>query len=301
MSEENTLPTYWRPEPRLNDWMFVCLMITCAVYVLGVILYGAQAMVATNGQSTWAQKLGSTLMVVGGEASTLFSVMEVFRKARTPKETHKAKDPEGVTRTVIDSYEDTFWDWTGIFVSLIATLGTLFVVFTRQTTIVSPWVSWTIIYGPLILLLCSGLDQYAAAMELGFLRSSFNERWNEWNDAKHAWIRTELARRDKLAREMREHELEMARESHEPHKDKDETRQDKDESREDDVPIRINVAPWRRFVQGPWRGRPDIQEARTAENGRQVELINGILSSNNFEEVPPSTARDWAKEIPPKE
>lgn len=305
MSEQE-LPTYWRPEPQLNDWMFISLIITCGIYVFGVILYGAQAMVATNGQSGLAQQLGSTLMVVGGESSTLFSVMEVFRKARTPKETHKEKDEDGNVRTIVDSYEDTAWDWSGILVSLFATLGTLFVIFTRQTGIDAEWVRWTIKYGPLILLLCSGLDQYAASMELGFLRASFSERWEEWNDAKHSWIRTELARRDRLERERREHEVQMLSVEHEI---RDESGAKVEENEPDlydshteladessDLP-RMHVSAWDAYVNGQGRGRPDVRAIVNADNGEQVEMVNRLLKDLGWGPLPASTARDWARRI----
>jgi len=158
--------SYWRPEPRLNDGTFYALLVPACVYVAGVIVYGAEAMKA--GAFTWSQQgIGSALMVIGGEAGTLATAMEVFRKQRAS--------------------EVAPLDWLGLFVSLVATLGALFVVFARQTTLAAGWVAVVRSYGPLVLLLCSGLDFYANVAELGFYRASYDERWSSWNDARHVW------------------------------------------------------------------------------------------------------------------
>jgi len=171
---------YWRPEPRLNDGTFYALLVPACVYVAGVIVYGAEAMKA--GAFTWSQQgIGSALMVIGGEAGTLATAMEVFRKQR--------------------ANEVAPLDWLGLFVSLVATLGALFVVFARQTTLPAGWVGVVRHYGPLALLLASGLDFYANVMELGFYRASFDARWTVWNDGRHSWEQARSTRREKEAQE----------------------------------------------------------------------------------------------------
>ena len=168
------MPTrYWRPEPRLNDGTFYALLVPACVYVAGVIVYGAEAMKA--GAFTWTQQgIGSALMVIGGEAGTLATAVEVFRKQRAS--------------------EVAPLDWLGLFVSLVATLGALFVVFARQTTLSAGWVAAVRSYGPLVLLLCSGLDFYANVMELGFYRASYDARWTNWNDRRHTWEQAQAAK-----------------------------------------------------------------------------------------------------------
>lgn len=73
----------------------------------------------------------------------------------------------------------------GLVVSLIATLGNLFVVYVALAALQTPWTGFVKEWGPLILLLCSGLDFYAGIMEFGFFNASFDERWEAWNLARH--------------------------------------------------------------------------------------------------------------------
>lgn len=157
---------YWRPEPRRHGFAWWALLAPAVVYSAGVIVYAHAAFVPgairPNGHA-----VGSALMVIGGEAGTLAAASEVFRKS-------------------CDG-ETTVLDWFGLTVSLIATLGNLFVVYTALTALSEPWVSVARRYGPLALLLCSGLDFYANVMEFGFYNASFDARWEQWNDARHAW------------------------------------------------------------------------------------------------------------------
>jgi len=154
---------YWKPEPRLWDWAFWSLLVPASAWVVGVIIYGAQALMAA--ELKWAgQDIGSALMVLGGESGTLFTVMEVYRKSKTG-------DANG-------------WDWSGIVVSLVSTLGVMLVIFTRQTALTAAWIEPMRNWGPLVLLLCSALDFYANVVELGYYRASFEDRWDRWNQGR---------------------------------------------------------------------------------------------------------------------
>ena len=174
---------YWKPEPKLWDWSFWSLLIPAAVWVIGVIFYGAQALMAAELEWTM-QDIGSTLMVIGGEAGTLFTVMEVFRKSK--------------------SDDANFWDWSGIFVSLVSTLGVMLVIFTRQTTIVAMWIDPVRNWGPLVLLLCSALDFYANVVELGYFRASFEARCEKWDANRWAHDRRERERVQGLSEAVQE-------------------------------------------------------------------------------------------------
>ncbi len=164
---------YWRPEPRRHGFAWWALLIPAVLYSAGVIVYARGAFVPNATQAN-GQGLGSALMVLGGEAGTLMAASEVFRKSRNG--------------------ETVLWDWAGMVVSLIATLGNLFVVYTALTSLAEPWVIDVRRYGPLVLLLCSALDFYANVMEFGFFNASFDARWEAWNDAKHAWEQTQATR-----------------------------------------------------------------------------------------------------------
>lgn len=176
MNEQIEITPYWKPEPQPRDGAYWSLLIPAIVYVTGVCIYSVEAMKAgTLIFPESIQTAGSALMVVGGETGTIATAMEVFRKYKI---------------------QETNWlDWTGLFVSLAATLGNLFVIFTRQTAISAGWVTWALVFGPLALLLCSGLDFYANVMELGFFRASFGERWRKWNDDKHVYEQGQRTRK----------------------------------------------------------------------------------------------------------
>ena len=148
--------------------MWWALLVPACIYSVGVIVYAHSAFapdqIAQNGHA-W----GSALMVVGGEIGTLAAASEVFRKHR------------------LDPPETTLLDWLGLLVSLVATLGNLFVVYSALTALSDGWVLWARSYGPLALLLCSGLDFYAALLEFGFYNASYEQRREHWQLLKHRW------------------------------------------------------------------------------------------------------------------
>lgn len=155
---------YWKPEPKLYGVDFWALLLPAACYTIGVIVFGGEAIQA--GAITGAtQGLGSWLMVIGGELGTLSSASEVFRKHKDARA--------------------SWLDWAGIGVSLAATLGILFVAFVKVTTLAAMWIEPIRNWGPLALLLCSGVDFYVNVMEFSFYRSHFDDRWTVWNDARH--------------------------------------------------------------------------------------------------------------------
>jgi hypothetical protein len=121
-------------------------------------------------------------MVLGGEASTIAAAAEVFRKHRI-----KTGNKRKVLWFNTESSEANAMDWAGIFISLIATLGNLFVVYVSLTSLSAQWVGFVREYGALVLILCSGIDFYAGLMEFGFYNASFEERWTKWNDGAHNW------------------------------------------------------------------------------------------------------------------
>jgi len=186
---------YWRPEPKRYGFAWWALLIPALVYSLGVIVYAHAAFVpgavAENGHA-----IGSALMVVGGEAGTLAAASEVFRKSRI-----RTGERRRMVFLTWQTSEATVMDWLGLLVSLVATLGNLFVVYTALTGLAEPWVLTARNYGPLALLLCSGLDFYANVMEFGFFNASFDERWADWNDKRHSWEQSEQTRMTKTQSE----------------------------------------------------------------------------------------------------
>jgi len=158
-------PQYWKPEPRRYSFAWWALLVPAIIYSVGVIVYAHNAFVPGMAQEN-GHALGSLLMVLGGESGTLAAAAEVFRKhAKT---------------------EANQLDWGGLAVSLVATLGNLFVVYVSLAPeFNAPWVQPVRDYGPLVLLLCSGVDFYAALMEFGFFNASFDARYEKWLEQKH--------------------------------------------------------------------------------------------------------------------
>lgn len=179
---------YWKPEPKRLGFSWWALLLPAVVYTIGVITYAHNAFVpglaAKNGHE-W----GSAFMVLGGEAATVAAAAEVFRK-------HRIKT--GAKRKIlwfsIEPSEANAMDWIGIIVSLVATLGNLFVVYVSLTDLSASWVGFVREYGALVLILCSGVDFYAGLMEFGFYNASFEERWTKWNDGLHDWEMREYNR-----------------------------------------------------------------------------------------------------------
>jgi len=180
-SNTTDIRPYWKPEPKRLGFSWWALLLPAIVYTIGVIVYAHNAFVpglaAKNGHE-W----GSAFMVLGGEASTIAAAAEVFRKHRI-----KTGNKRKVLWFNTESSEANAMDWAGIFISLIATLGNLFVVYVSLTSLSAQWVGFVREYGALVLILCSGIDFYAGLMEFGFYNASFEERWTKWNDGAHNW------------------------------------------------------------------------------------------------------------------
>lgn len=169
---------YWKPEPKQRSFAWWALLLPAVVWFVGVIFYAHNALVPGMAQEN-GHAIGSALMVIGGESGTLAAASEVFRK-----------HAEG---------ETVLLDWLGMIVSLVATLGNMLVVYVALAThLQAPWIDPVRQWGPLVLLLCSGLDFYAGVMEFGFYNAGFNARWIAWNDGEHAWRQAQETRRAKL-------------------------------------------------------------------------------------------------------
>ena len=169
------MTTFWKPEPRRHSGAWHSLIWPSVIYVGGLILYGHGAF--TTGDTIGnTQAIGSALIVIGGELGTIGAVTEVFRKYLAEHE------------------ECNAFDWIGLLVSLIATLGNLFVAYSNLATIQTVWVDMVRLYGPFIQILCSGLDSYFSLVEFGFYNASWERRWALWNTERHIWQEQEQAR-----------------------------------------------------------------------------------------------------------
>jgi len=256
MKEKFTPRPYWKPEPKLHGMEFWALFVPALIYTIGVILFGGEAVVAGNisGATTG---YGSWLMVIGGEIGTLASANEVFKK-------HRDGDA-------------TWLDWFGLFVSLIATLGTLFVVYTKLTPLTTAWVMPVRSWGPLALLLFSALDFYANVMELAFYRSHFGERWAKWNEQRHTdemrqlreW--QELAQPAKAGAQSAPPEPPVAK------------------------PGATTIDVWREICASANGDAPLLESLRRGGVTNKADCVNEILQRRGLAPVSGPTARRYAK------
>ncbi len=270
---------YWKPKPKRHGFAWWALLVPAVVYGGGVIIYAHNAFVPGMAHQN-GHAIGSALMVFGGESGTLAAAAEVFRKQAAKK---------------------TNWmDWGGLAVSLVATLGNLFVVYVSLTELPVAWVGFVRLYGPLVLLICSGVDFYAGLMEFGFYNASFDARYEKWELARH---------NDALRRERQEREgvMETTVEGGEDEKPEVkmpdfyggtiELRAVETETISEDetpeapqpapvvTPKTITVREWRKLA-----AKMETNKPKTAEE------LNQWLTDNHYEPKPLTTARRWVRE-----
>jgi hypothetical protein len=136
-------------KPRF-DWRAWSLLTPAIAYTIGLILYSGEGLFPGALTMHTARLVGAWLMVAGAEGGTLSAVIEVARKI-------------GIGRA-------RWYDYAGIFVSMIATVFNLLLVWSRESTLVDPpdWSVWTVRNGALADILAQVGDFYAgAAFELG--------------------------------------------------------------------------------------------------------------------------------------
>lgn len=208
-ADKPPITPYWKPEPRRYSFSWWALLFPAIVYSVGVIVYAHNAFVPGLAHQN-GHAFGSALMVFGGEAGTLAAAAEVFRK-------HANEEAKKL-------------DWGGLFVSLVATLGNLFVVYVSLAPeFNAPWVGVVRNYGPLVLLICSGVDFYAGIMEFGFFNASFNKRYEKWLLDKHN--DEERQKRNERARKLEEQAV-IAQTLQEAQAEKQQERETKRKERE---------------------------------------------------------------------
>ena len=162
----NTTPEYYKPQPQppAHDPAVWVMIAPLTVYSLGIILYGADAFTT---ETHAAVTLGSWLMIVGGEANSITTAIETYRKRQA--------------KTALRSDDFALW------VSLLATMGTLFVTYTKVNTVEAWWYDLALAWGPLVLLLFSVLDATLSGAQIGGRVATYEQRLEAWHDAAHTW------------------------------------------------------------------------------------------------------------------
>ena len=176
---------YWKPEPRLWDFVSILLLASATASAVGYIFFVRQAFIGgADGDILWARQAGSWLLAFGGEGGTLFATLEIFRKQQS--------EDDRVTP----------WDWGGLLTSALATLSGLVLAYIPAMQ--SEQLAWLQGHGALLLLPVSVLDYYSTLMELGYRQASFATRWEAWNDARHVWETTQRTMAEKKANAAKE-------------------------------------------------------------------------------------------------
>ena len=169
-----------RPVPPDEDWIAPWLKWSGRVSTVGWIIYGIFALafddiaVIPAEVQSWLVILGSALIVTGAEMNTFPMVVAVARKWGA----HKGQP----------------LDVVAFCVSLIGSVTAGLIAFSiRQTRLGdSVWRVLALDVGPLVVGVAIAADFYAAAVELGLLRSDYDrdiEQWladqAEWNESHH--------------------------------------------------------------------------------------------------------------------
>ena len=168
---------YYKPQPQppVKDPAVWAMAVPLVVYSIGTWLYGMDAFTANEHEIlAW----GSWLMIFGGEANSLMTAIETYRKNQLE------------TASV--------WDWAALVVSMLATAGALFVTYTKINAVDARWYDAAVMWGPLVLLVASVLDNTLSGAQVGSRVSTYEQRFEKWALDAHNW---QLAQERKAARD----------------------------------------------------------------------------------------------------
>jgi len=168
---------FWKPEPIQPDdgWIAPWLKWSGRVSTVGWIIYGVFALafddiaVIPAVAQSWLVILGSALIVTGAEMNTFPMVVAVARKWGAGK--------------------GTKLDAVAFAVSLVGSVTAGLIAFSiRQTRLgASRWRMFALDVGPLIVGIAIAADFYAAAVELGLLRSDYEREMEQWLEERRQW------------------------------------------------------------------------------------------------------------------
>jgi len=117
---------------------------------------------------TNAVVIGSIALAIGGEIGTLFTSIEIFRK--------------------VTSGDVTFWDWTALVTSLLATMIAFLIAAAVLLGVAVIWTGFVTTWGQILLIAVVALDQYAGQMELGLYIGTYDARMKKWQTNYEAWL-----------------------------------------------------------------------------------------------------------------
>lgn len=141
--------------------------------VIGLFCFSVLAYSFTE-LSTWTDSFRHTMVIIGAftlaagsEIGTYAAVKEIFRRSRGGR----------ISKTDIGA----------LFISGLATAAALFLSIAALMGARGGWPDWVVQYGPIGVIICTALDAYAGMMESGLYESTYDARYEEWQEKYHRW------------------------------------------------------------------------------------------------------------------
>ena len=161
-----------RPGVDARAWM---LSAPSLAAVVGLFCFSVLAYSFTE-LSTWTEEfryamviIGAFTLAAGSEIGTYAAVKEIFRRSRGGK----------ISKPDIGA----------LFISGLATAAALFLSIAALMGARGGWPDWVVQYGPIGVIICTALDAYAGMMESGLYESTFDDRYEEWQEKYHEWCK----------------------------------------------------------------------------------------------------------------
>lgn len=181
---------FWLPKPKMWDFQTVAILIPVIASAIGLFLMSIEAMVFAQFDNLpdnfrmWVSIISAIFMAFGGEVGTISNTTFIF--SRYIKHN---------TRFRADWDNITFWDWTGLFVSFMSTMLSMFIAASTRPNSFASWqqvlAEWLVL--PLVLVAIG--DIYAGVIELGSSLGQFDMRMIYWIGRKKEWNDDQLRKR----------------------------------------------------------------------------------------------------------
>ena len=166
---------FWKPRPKepWSDWRTYSMFVPIGISMVGFFISGIFAFAFSDigvipaAAQSWLVIVSSGLIVLGAEANTPGTVIEVFRKLLRG--------------------EHNTWDVSALVLSLVGTIVNVLVTFASRTKLAPVWQSVVLNWGPLIAGFAVACDYYGGLLETGFLFGSYELRMERWLEEQRQW------------------------------------------------------------------------------------------------------------------
>lgn len=173
---------FWLPKPKMWDFQTIAILIPVIASAIGLFLMSIEALVFAQFESMpdnfriWVSIISAVFMAFGGEVGTVSNTTFIF--SRYIKHN---------TRFRADWDNVTAWDWTGLIVSWLSTMLSMFIAASTRPNSFASWqqilAEWLVL--PLVLVAIS--DVYTGMIELGSSIGQFDMRMVYYIGRKKEW------------------------------------------------------------------------------------------------------------------